>query len=173
MENKEKKLLWWLFVCLLFLLGEGREFRVGGSMGWTVPNDLNSITYNQWAESHRFHYGDSLLFVYPPEKDSVLKVNKESYNSCNTASYIKKYSDGNTVILLDRSGPFYFISGVQENCLKNESMIVVVMGERSSSNSSPSSSHASSLIRVSGFMAKFGAFLAAMLLGYAVSVYSI
>lgn len=60
MENKEKRLLWWLFVCLLFLLGEGREFRVGGSMGWTVPNDLNSITYNQWAESHRFHYGDSL-----------------------------------------------------------------------------------------------------------------
>ncbi|KAJ0974729.1 hypothetical protein J5N97_016694 [Dioscorea zingiberensis] len=140
-------------------------------MGWTVPTDPNAMTYNQWAQSNRFQVGDSLLFVYPPETDQVLQVNEESYNSCNTRSYIKSYKDGNTVILLDRSGPFYFISGIQANCLKNESMVVVVISERTSSynqsppasNAAPSSSSSSTFWVVSALMAKLGPLLAPLL----------
>lgn len=121
-----------LSVLLLIQRGNAFEFRVGGPRGsWTVPNDPNAASYNQWAEMNRFQIGDTLLFVYPADKDSVLQVTKDDYTNCNTASPIAKFSDGHTVFKLDQSGPYYFISGVAENCLKNEKLIVVVIADRS------------------------------------------
>ncbi|KAJ0966117.1 hypothetical protein J5N97_027255 [Dioscorea zingiberensis] len=110
-------------------MASATQFKVGESKGWTVPEDPNF--YSQWAESNRFQIGDSLLFVYPQGQDSVLLVKQEDYNTCNTSSFIEAYRDGNTVFTLSSSGPFYFISGNQENCLKHESLVVVVMGEKS------------------------------------------
>ncbi|CAI9787757.1 unnamed protein product [Fraxinus pennsylvanica] len=121
-----------LSVLLLIQRGKAFEFRVGGPRGsWTVPNDPNAASYNQWAEMNRFQIGDTLLFVYPADKDSALQVTKDDYTNCNTASPIAKFSDGHTVFKLDQPGPYYFISGVAENCLKNEKLIVVVMADRS------------------------------------------
>ncbi|KAK8966512.1 Early nodulin-like protein 1 [Platanthera guangdongensis] len=118
------------------------QFRVGGSMGWAVPADLNARSYNQWAEKNRFRIGDSLceLFVYPPYEDSVLQVDEKAYANCNTSSYIAKFADGNTVFFFNASGAFNFISGVEPNCIRNESLIVVVMAERSTPPPSPPSS---------------------------------
>ncbi|KAH0436319.1 hypothetical protein IEQ34_026423 [Dendrobium chrysotoxum] len=126
-----------LSLALLFALAGATQYKVGGSMGWTVPTDPNSMSFNQWAEKNRFRIGDSLLFVYPPDKDSVLQVDKLAYNNCSTSSYIAKFDDGNTVFTFNTSGPFYFISGVEKNCIRNESLIVVVMADRST----PSASH--------------------------------
>ncbi|KAM0952281.1 putative Phytocyanin domain, cupredoxin [Dioscorea sansibarensis] len=75
--------------------------------------------------------GSVSVFVYPPDQDSVLLVDEAAYKTCNTSSYIDKFDDGNTVFTFTRSGEFYFISGNHENCLKNESLIVVVMASRS------------------------------------------
>ncbi|KAJ0983219.1 hypothetical protein J5N97_011474 [Dioscorea zingiberensis] len=108
------------------------KFKVGGSKGWTVPTD--AMSYNQWAESNRFQIGDSLLFVYHPVQDSVLLVDEDAYKSCNTSSFIDVFDDGNTVFTLTHSGTFYFISGNHENCLKNESLVVVVMAERTNAS---------------------------------------
>lgn len=77
-----------------------------------------------------------VVFVYPPDQDSVLEVDKDAYDTCNTNTYIEKYDDGSTSFTLNRSGPFYFISGVEANCLKNESLVVVVMGDRSNRGAS-------------------------------------
>ncbi|MQL73719.1 hypothetical protein Taro_006070 [Colocasia esculenta] len=119
-------------LCLLLLapMAAATQFRVGDSLGWGLPGP-NAEHYNPWAERHRFQIGDSLLFVYPADKDSVLQVNKEDYESCNTASPIAKFTDGSTVFTFDRSGAFFFISGVPDNCIKNEKMVVVVMADRS------------------------------------------
>ncbi|KAK9155819.1 hypothetical protein Sjap_003299 [Stephania japonica] len=103
-------------------------FRVGGAKGWSGPTDSNAQTYNQWAEKHRFQVGDSILFVYPPERDSVLLVNKDDYDSCNTGSPTKSFTDGNTSFKFDHNGAYYFISGMIDNCQKNEKMVVVVDG---------------------------------------------
>lgn len=78
-------------------------------------------------------------FNYPADKDSVLLVNKADYDNCNTASPIEKYSDGHSVVKFNQSGPFYFISGVHDNCVKNEKLHAVVMADRSNRNQTAAS----------------------------------
>ncbi|KAL3508525.1 hypothetical protein ACH5RR_027926 [Cinchona calisaya] len=118
--------------CFLLLVQKGNafEFKVGGNNGWAVPPDPNSNSHNQWAEKNRFQIGDSLLFVYSGDKDSVLSVTTKDYTNCNTENSLQKFTDGHTVFKLEHSGPYYFISGVKDNCLKNEKLIVVVMANR-------------------------------------------
>ncbi|MCE3050920.1 hypothetical protein HAX54_048517 [Datura stramonium] len=71
------------------------------------------------------------VFIYPADKDSVLLVIKEDYANCSITTPIEKYNDGHSVFKFNHSGPFYFISGVHENCVKNEKILVVVMADRS------------------------------------------
>ncbi|GFZ12486.1 early nodulin-like protein 9 [Actinidia rufa] len=125
-----------LFSVLLSIQeGGAHEFKVGDSNGWAVP--AYPSVYNQWAENNRFQISDTLVFEYPAEKDSVLQVTKKDYTNCNTASPMREFKDnGHTVFKFDQSGPFYFISGVEENCVKNEKLVVVVMADRSGSSSS-------------------------------------
>ena len=79
------------------------------------------------------------VFVYPPGRDSVLQVTQDAYSTCNTSSYIQRFDDGNTVFTFNRSGPHYFISGDDNNCLRNESMVVIVMADRSNRGGSSGS----------------------------------
>ncbi|KAM0841501.1 hypothetical protein ACQ4PT_058980 [Festuca glaucescens] len=102
------------------------QFRVGGDKGWSVP-DGTTEPYNTWAGRMRFQVGDQLLFVYPKETDSVLLVDQAAYNACNTTTYLTKFEGGSTVFTLDRSGPFFFISGNQASCTANQKLIVVVL----------------------------------------------
>lgn len=38
-----------------------KEFKVGGKLGWQLPDSNNTtLLYNQWASRRRFHVGDSL-----------------------------------------------------------------------------------------------------------------
>lgn len=71
------------------------------------------------------------VWKYDAAKDSVLQVTKEDYLNCNTTKPVAEYKDGNTKVKLDKSGPFFFISGVKENCEKGQKLIVVVMSPRS------------------------------------------
>ncbi|KAF8391502.1 hypothetical protein HHK36_023807 [Tetracentron sinense] len=126
-----------LFSLLLLMQRVGAyEFKVGGAKGWTVPTDPNTIAYNQWAEMKRFQIGDSLVFIYPADKDSVLQVNKEDYEKCNKANPIASFADGNTSFKFDKSGAYYFISGNEENCHKNEKMVLVVLADRNKNTNS-------------------------------------
>ncbi|OVA16182.1 Plastocyanin-like [Macleaya cordata] len=121
-----------LFSLVLLMQKVGAvEFKVGGPKGWNGPTRPDELTYNKWAEMKRFQIGDSLLFVYQPGQDSVLQVNKEDYEKCNTAAPIAKFDDGNTSFQLNQSGPHYFISGNEKNCQNNEKMIVIVLADRS------------------------------------------
>ncbi|XXG79761.1 hypothetical protein AAC387_Pa09g0761 [Persea americana] len=124
-----------LFVlAMLMQRGGATEFEVGGSNGWTVPTDSKALSLNQWASTKRFQIGDTLLFVYQPRQDSVLHVNKDAYANCSTASFITRFTDGRTSFKFNESGPYYFISGIEENCHKNEKMKVIVMADRSKTN---------------------------------------
>ncbi|GJN19056.1 hypothetical protein PR202_gb06289 [Eleusine coracana subsp. coracana] len=114
------------FVLLVAAAG-AMQYKVGGDNGWAVP-DANGESFNTWAEKTSFQIGDELLFVYPKDKDSVLLVEPSDYNACNTSSYDKKFTDGSTSFTLDRSGAFFFISGVDANCRANEKLIVMVAG---------------------------------------------
>ncbi|CAN6237211.1 unnamed protein product [Urochloa humidicola] len=102
------------------------QFTVGGANGWSVPAAA-AEPFNTWAERTRFQIGDSLVFVYPKDEDSVLLVEPAGYNACNTSSYVKRFDDGDTVVTLDRAGALFFVSGVEANCRAGEKLIVMVL----------------------------------------------
>ncbi|RLN13473.1 early nodulin-like protein 2 [Panicum miliaceum] len=121
---------------LVVAAASATQFRVGGQKGWSVPG-AGFEPYNTWAGRLRFQIGDQLLFVYPKETDSVLLVEPAAYNACNVSSYLQKFDDGSTVFTLDRSGPFFFISGNEASCRANEKLIVVVLADRTGARTPP------------------------------------
>lgn len=60
----------------------------------------------------------------------MLQVTREGYQSCKTSNPIAAYKGGNVTVKLERSGPFYFISGEEGHCEKGEKLIVVALSER-------------------------------------------
>jgi hypothetical protein len=70
------------------------------------------------------------VWKYDGQKDSVLQVTKEAYAACNTTNPIEEYKDGNTKVKLDKSGPFYFISGAEGHCEKGQKIVVVVLSQK-------------------------------------------
>ncbi|KAF8093821.1 hypothetical protein N665_0377s0031 [Sinapis alba] len=112
---------------LLCLLCEGREILVGGKSSiWKVPESTEE-TLNHWSERTRFKIGDSLLWKYNAENDSVMQVSQKDYERCDRSEPIRGYKDGYTKIELKRSGPFYFISGEEGHCQRGEKLLVVVL----------------------------------------------
>ncbi|KAL6205546.1 PREDICTED: early nodulin-like protein 3 [Fragaria vesca subsp. vesca] len=113
-------------LCLLLLLQKSgaTEFTIG----WTVPDA--STHFDQWAANNRFQIGDSIVFNYSPGQDSVLRVSQDDYTNCNTDATAEKFSDGHSTFKFNQSGPFYFISGNKDNCVKNEKLVVIVLADR-------------------------------------------
>ncbi|KAI3985423.1 hypothetical protein MKX01_033737 [Papaver californicum] len=123
-----------LFNLIIFSsFSEARDFLVGGkSNGWEIPSSPQSQPLNQWAQSSRFQLGDSLVWKYETGKDSVLQVTRESYLNCVLREPITEFKDGNkTKVELNKTGPYYFISGATGHCEKGQKLIVVVMAPRS------------------------------------------
>ncbi|CAK9161518.1 unnamed protein product [Ilex paraguariensis] len=106
-------------------VGASKEFEVGNGVGWRQPRVNETELYNHWAARRRFHVGDSLRFEY--KNDSVLVVDKWGYYHCNTSNPISVFSDGNTVINLDRPGSIYFISGDPDHCNNGQRLVVEVI----------------------------------------------
>ncbi|XP_057503878.1 early nodulin-like protein 15 [Actinidia eriantha] len=118
-----------LLLCFVSLT-EGRELLVGGKTdAWKISSS-ESDSLNKWSERSRFIIGDSLVWKYDSSKDSVLEVSKRDYETCNTSSPIAEYKDGNTKVELQRSGPFYFISGAHDHCQQGQKLTVVVISPR-------------------------------------------
>lgn len=111
----------------LFTTSYSYQFTVGGKDGWVLNP---SVDYNTWSQHMRFIINDSVLFKYKQGADSVLEVSKDDYDKCNTGNPIKKMEDGNSIFTLDRSGPFYFISGNKDNCDKGQKLQIVVISAR-------------------------------------------
>ncbi|KAJ8561158.1 hypothetical protein K7X08_027348 [Anisodus acutangulus] len=118
-----------LFFLLLSLI-EARDYLVGAKTdSWKVPSS-ESDSLNRWAEKSRFLIGDSLVWKYDGKTDSVLEVSKRDYATCNTSSPITVHNDGNTKIVLDHSGAYYFISGAKGHCEQGQKLIVVTLSEK-------------------------------------------
>ncbi|CAN4077105.1 unnamed protein product [Withania somnifera] len=114
----------------IFSLTEARDHLVGGANdSWKIPSS-ESDSLNRWAEKSRFLVGDSLVWKYDKEQDSVLEVSKKDYVTCNTSSPIAVHNDGNTKIVLDHSGAYYFISGAKGHCEQGQKLIVVTLSEK-------------------------------------------
>ncbi|CAI9098817.1 OLC1v1035530C1 [Oldenlandia corymbosa var. corymbosa] len=124
-----------LFQCSLLLVlmfascSQAREFGVGGRGSyWKIPSSPDA--YNKWSSIIRFQIGDSLVLEYDANNDSVLEVSEADYNTCNKDNPIRAFHDGRTRIQLDRSGPFYFISGADGHCQQGQKLEVRVLSPR-------------------------------------------
>ncbi|XP_054813547.1 early nodulin-like protein 1 [Prosopis cineraria] len=113
---------------LLCYCSQAYVFYAGGRDGWVLNPSEN---YNHWAERNRFQVNDTIVFKYKKGSNSVLVVNKDGYDKCNKTDPVKKFDDGDSVFKFDRSGPFYFISGMDYYCEKGQKLIVVVLAIRS------------------------------------------
>lgn len=69
---------------------------------------------------------------YDPKSDSVLEVTQADYKNCNKTNPIKSFHDGKTKIVLNRSGPLYFISGTNDHCEKGQKLEVQVLSAKHS-----------------------------------------
>lgn len=67
------------------------------------------------------------VWKYNAEKDSVMQVSQKDYERCDRSEPIIGYKDGHTKVELNRSGPFYFISGEDGHCHRGEKLHVVVL----------------------------------------------
>ncbi|KAI3831953.1 hypothetical protein MKX03_036590 [Papaver bracteatum] len=123
------------------------EYDVGDTKGWVVPQPNASNIYNEWASKKRFQIDDSIRFKYG--KDSVMVVSDTDYKACNSTQPIFFSNNGNTIFKLDRSGYFYFISGVSGHCERGQKMIIKVLAVEEASPSGdgniPGSSGAASI----------------------------
>ncbi|CAI0394586.1 unnamed protein product [Linum tenue] len=124
-------------ISLIFLsllaVAEAKEFIVGGKESktfWRVPAGENRSNLNYWAEQNRFRSGDALVWNSVAKSDSVLEVSKKDYDSCTTTNPIKELKADDGKFTLDRSGPFYFISGVERHCKKGQKLEVVVLADK-------------------------------------------
>ncbi|KAE9585183.1 putative cupredoxin [Lupinus albus] len=124
------------FLVLFTLLSSSQayKFYVGGKDGWVLNP---SVDYSQWSGRNRFQVSDSLVFKYNKGSNSVLEVNKDDYEKCNKEKPIKKFENGDTEFQIERSGPYYFISGKNDNCEKGQKLTVVVLAVRSPPPKSP------------------------------------
>ncbi|PIN17650.1 hypothetical protein CDL12_09683 [Handroanthus impetiginosus] len=117
-----------LVLLSIISFSEAREFVVGGKRSsWEVPSSPDE--FNKWAEANRFQIGDSIVLKYG-KNDSVLEVTEADYKTCNKSNPIKSYNDGNTKITLDKSGPFFFISGAEGHCEKGQKLEIKVLSAK-------------------------------------------
>ncbi|KAI9197834.1 hypothetical protein LWI28_005310 [Acer negundo] len=134
MKNNTSKtmFLWLIIFTSLHCLSVSFEFQVGCNNDWVVPPVSDSKTYNDWASENRFKASDTIRFKY--KKYSVMEVSEEDYKKCNSTHPIFFFNTGNSLFRLQRSGSFYFISGVSGHCQKGQGMIVKVMSEEEESS---------------------------------------
>ncbi|KAL8468795.1 hypothetical protein ACS0TY_031842 [Phlomoides rotata] len=109
-------------------------YNVGEKDGWTIKP---SETYNQWALRYQFLINDTLVFKYKKGHDSVLVVNENDYYKCNKDSPIQtlRVEDDGSKFKLNQLGPFFFISGRDQNCETGQKLIVIVRPHHSPSPS--------------------------------------
>ncbi|CAL9121986.1 unnamed protein product [Musa textilis] len=115
-------------------------FYAGGRDGWVLHP---SERYRDWAGRNRFQVNDTIVFRYKKGSDSVLVVTKQDYDACDVSKPIQKLDGGDSVFKIDRSGPFYFISGAPGKCRQGQKLVVVVMAVRQPPSEPPVPSPAS------------------------------
>ncbi|KAI4335542.1 hypothetical protein L6164_014180 [Bauhinia variegata] len=116
-----------ILASLLVSFSEAREFLVGGSAeSWKIPS-TSQVPLNQWAQRQRFMINDTLISKYDGNSETVLQVDEEDYKSCSLSDPMQEYGGGDTKVVLDHSGPFYFISGIEGHCQMGLKLVVVVL----------------------------------------------
>ncbi|KAL5724004.1 hypothetical protein ACHQM5_007325 [Ranunculus cassubicifolius] len=107
------------------------DYTVGDSSGWT-----QGLDYTTWTAGKTFAVGDTLLFSYGGPH-SVDVVSKADYDSCGSSNAIESYSDGSTLITLNKTGSMYFICPAFGHCSGGQKLAVEVSAASGGSPAAP------------------------------------
>lgn len=98
---------------------------VGGSYGWRVPP--NHRFFQEWAKPRTFGAGDRLIFPYRISLHNVLQVSKKDYDHCTQEEMIAQYPDGPTLVSLNKTGDYYYYSGIGLQCEAGQKLHITVV----------------------------------------------
>ncbi|KAK1282375.1 hypothetical protein QJS10_CPB22g01100 [Acorus calamus] len=132
-----KAVIWWVAVVVLMASAASASaattHEVGGSEGWTMPED--SDTYTNWAAGQTFRVGDSLRFTFPMGlSHSVMEVSKSDYDSCTTTAPIGGEKTTSPATLnLSTAGMHYYICGYPTHCSFDMKLSINVLPSSTSS----------------------------------------
>ncbi|XP_004508232.1 early nodulin-16 [Cicer arietinum] len=107
-----------LSMWVLIRCSESTRYVVGDGENWSWKFPLPSRDIlSLWASSHNFLIGDVIAFCYDSRNESVHAVNEGDYSSCNVGGkgHLVDH-DGNTKVILNKIGMYYFISGNKRHC---------------------------------------------------------
>ncbi|XP_002972342.2 mavicyanin [Selaginella moellendorffii] len=117
------------------------RYIVGDEVGWSDPS-MSNVSYADWALKHRFHVGDSLVFKYPSDAHTVLKVNRQDFEACHNSNPMASYKDGESIVHLSSAGPHWFICGETSHCNQGQKFGIMVVERRGRHSRAPSPSPA-------------------------------
>ncbi|XP_062155394.1 cucumber peeling cupredoxin-like [Alnus glutinosa] len=101
---------------------------VGDGMGWSVPQ-AGAAAYQTWADNNKFLVGDILTFNFATGEHDVLRVPKESFDSCSSANPIgDTITTGPVNITLSNAGNHYYICTVGQHCQFGQKLAITVSG---------------------------------------------
>ncbi|PWZ14804.1 Uclacyanin 1 [Zea mays] len=123
-SNSKQALLLAAVACLASL-ASATQWTVGDEGGWRAR--LNETA---WTDGKTFTVGDTLLFVYPKEKHTVVKVGKDAFAACDLSANLQlgNWTSGSDVVTLDQPGMAWFICNKPTHCLNGMKLAIDVVG---------------------------------------------
>ncbi|KFK26265.1 hypothetical protein AALP_AA8G224600 [Arabis alpina] len=113
------------------------DYDVGDDTEWTRPMDLEF--YTTWAAGKTFRVGDELEFEFAAGRHDVAVVTKDAYENCDKEKPISHYTTSPVRIMLNTTGPQYYICTVGDHCRFGQKLAidVVAAGGRAGGGATP------------------------------------
>ncbi|RCV09621.1 hypothetical protein SETIT_2G043900v2 [Setaria italica] len=104
-------------------LASASDWMVGDKDGWRAKFNTTG-----WADGKTFTVGDTLMFMYPQGKHTVVQLsNKDDFVACNlNANPIATWKSGNDVVTLDKPGKVWFFCSVPGHCDNGMKLVINV-----------------------------------------------
>ena len=105
------------------------DYDVGDDAKWARPSDLEF--YNTWAAGKTFLVGDVLEFEFDAERHDVAIVTADEYENCEKETPLSLIKTSPAKIMLNDSGPIFFMCTVADHCRFGQKLTVNVVDDAS------------------------------------------
>ncbi|ESQ42043.1 hypothetical protein EUTSA_v10014739mg [Eutrema salsugineum] len=101
------------------------DYDVGDDTEWIRPTELEF--YTNWAAGKTFRVGDELEFDFAAGRHDVAVVTKDAYENCEKEKPISHMTIPPVKIMLNTTGPQYFICTVGDHCRFGQKLAIDVV----------------------------------------------
>ncbi|KAG7551329.1 Phytocyanin domain [Arabidopsis thaliana x Arabidopsis arenosa] len=111
------------------------DYDVGDDTEWTRPMDPEF--YTTWATGKTFRVGDELEFDFAAGRHDVAVVTQDAFENCEKEKPISHMTVPPVKIMLNTTGPQYFICTVGDHCRFGQKLSINVVGAGASGGATP------------------------------------